>query len=78
MKFMDAVSRIMVDESRRVTKAELARRRGVTPQTVNSMFSEGRKLSVDVAADTARVLDYRLVLMPCAAKLPAASFEIDS
>ena len=75
MKFVQAISEIM--DSIGMSKAELSRKRRVTPQTINSMFSEKRRLSLDVASETARAMDYRIVLMPCAAKLPAKSFEID-
>ncbi|WP_165170671.1 helix-turn-helix transcriptional regulator [Adlercreutzia sp. ZJ242] len=75
MKFVEALSSIM--QSKNVTKAELARRRGVKPQSVNTMFSTQKKVSVELAVEMARVLDYRIVLMPCDKKMPAGSFEIE-
>ena len=75
MKFVDALTVLMGNKN--VTKAELARRRGVRPQSINTLFSDQKKVSLDLASETARVLGYRLVLMPCDKKLPADSFEVE-
>lgn len=75
MKFVEALTSIM--QSKEVTKAELARRRGIKPQSVNTLFVDQKKVSLELASETARVLDYRVVLMPCGKKLPAGSFEIE-
>ena len=75
MRFTEAILRVMEDTG--VTKAELARRRGVRPQSVNSMFADQRSITVERAASNARAVGYRVVLMPAGRKLPPGSFELE-
>ena len=78
MRFIDAITEIMESGEKPVTKAELARKRKVKPQSINTMFTAQKRVSLDVAAETAAVLDYRLVLMPCkGTRLPAGSYQIE-
>lgn len=76
MKFTEALAQVM--ERRGTTKAELARLRKVTPQSVNSMFSGQKSLSVELASDVARVMGYRVALVPFDRKLPEGSFELEA
>lgn len=77
MKFIEAITELMNSSERPMTKAELARKRGVKPQSINTLFANQKRISLDVASSTARAMDYRLVLMPYGTKLPADSYEID-
>lgn len=76
MRFIEALEIIMSEKN--VKKAELARRRGVRPQSINSLFSDQKKVSVELAAQTARVMDYRIALVPFDKKLPEGSFELEA
>lgn len=76
MRFKEALSEMM--GSKGVTKAELARLRKVTPQSVNTLFSDQKKVSVELAADIARVLGYRVALVPCDRQMPEGSFELEA
>lgn len=75
MKFVEALEAVMAAKG--VKKAELARRRGVRPQSVNTLFSDQKRVSLELASQTARVLDYRVALVPCDRKLPEGSYELE-
>ena len=75
MKFIEAITSIM--RSQGMTKAALARKRNVRPQSINTLFTDQKRISLDVAASTAHAMDYRLVLMPYDAKIPADSYQIE-
>ena len=75
MRFVEALEAIMSEKG--VKKAELARRRGVKPQSINTLFSDQKKVSLELAAQTARVIDYRVALVPFDKKLPEGSYELE-
>ena len=56
-------------------KAEFARRLGILPQTLHSRLTQ-EGIGIYCTAEMAKALNYRVVLVPDTAKLPAGSYEV--
>lgn len=76
MQILDAIRSIMF--SKGIKPSVLSRSLGISPQLLNSRLNSSKSMSVDVACETARALDYRVALVPCSAKLPAGSVVLES
>ncbi|MEC4272948.1 helix-turn-helix transcriptional regulator [Adlercreutzia sp. R25] len=74
MNVKEALIAIMSDQGK--TKAELARLKGVTPQSINSVFNSQKTMSVNLLEELAGYLDYRVALVPRSKKLPDGSVEV--
>ena len=75
MKITDAIYAKMDELG--VNNAELARRCGVSPQTMCGRLKERRGMTLDVAMITLDGLDCALAVVPKSAKLPKYAILLD-
>ena len=73
MKIQDAISTLIKESG--LKKSEFARRIGITPQALNGRLTQ-EGIGVNCVAEMVEKLNYRVVLVPDTAKLPAGSVEV--
>lgn len=73
MRIQDAISKLIKDNG--LKKAEFARRLNVSPQALNGRLTQ-EGIGINCVAEMVEKLNYRVVLIPDTAKLPAGSVEV--
>ena len=74
MKAIDAIRTIMNESS--VRPATLCSRLNIKASALSQRFQQ-KTISVNKLSEMARVMDYKVVIVPCDAKLPKGSYEVE-
>lgn len=73
MKMNEAINAILKEQG--LKKSVYAERLGITPQALNGRINY-RNMTVNVAIDMLKALNYRLVLIPDTVKVPKEGYEV--
>ena len=75
MKVVEAIKNVL--KNKKLSQTDLANRIGIDPHRMISRLRM-KNISMKLASDMLRVLDYKIVIVPRETRLPDGCYEVES